>query len=81
MAITFDCECGESLEAEVRHCGRKVRCPTCSERAVVPFPPITFDCACGQSLTADNAHAGRRVTCRIYSLSEVTPTLLRREHA
>jgi hypothetical protein len=36
MAITFNCECGQQLQAQEEHAGRRTRCPQCGRELPIP---------------------------------------------
>jgi hypothetical protein len=36
MAIEFPCECGQVLQAQDEHAGRRTRCPKCGREATIP---------------------------------------------
>jgi hypothetical protein len=74
MPISFSCPCGKQLRVADEHAGKRVRCPSCGETALVPGGAITtapaaapamlrFRCACGQSMQARAEYAGDEAVC------------------
>ena len=36
MAITFQCTCGQTLEVDDKHAGKKAKCPRCGNSITIP---------------------------------------------
>ena len=65
--IKFSCKnCGQKLNVEDKHSGKRIKCPKCSDVCVVPdsSDKIKFHCEnCGQSITVPQIHAGKKGKC------------------
>lgn len=55
MSIRFTCRNGHVLKADVRHAGRKMRCPRCRVGVWVPQPARTREAEAAETLTDTQA--------------------------
>jgi len=79
--IEFSCtKCGQKLNVEDKHSGKRVRCPKCGEVGFVPdnSDKIEFHCeSCGQSISVPKIHAGKKGKCPKCKNLVVVPSLRR----
>ncbi|MCP4261440.1 MAG: hypothetical protein GY774_28650 [Planctomycetes bacterium] len=79
--IKFSCKnCGQKLNVEDKHSGKRVKCPKCGSLGIVPdsSDKIKFHCeSCGQSIRAPQIHAGKKVRCPKCKNPIVIPSLKR----
>jgi DNA-directed RNA polymerase subunit RPC12/RpoP len=65
--IKFSCKnCGQKLNADDKHSGKRVKCPKCGCVGVVPAKTdrITFHCeSCGQKISVPQIHIGKKGKC------------------
>ena len=65
--IRFSCKnCGQKLNVEDKHSGKRVKCPKCGSVGVVPdnSEKIKFQCdSCGQNISVSRIHAGKKGKC------------------
>ena len=65
--IKFHCKnCGQKLNVQDQHSGKRVKCPKCGSVGVAPvnFPKIKFHCKnCGQPISVPQIHAGKKGKC------------------
>jgi TolB protein len=65
--IKLSCKkCGQKLNVEDKHSGKRVKCPKCGSVSVVPdnSDKIKFHCKnCGQSISVPQIHAGKKGKC------------------
>ena len=40
MQFILQCPCGANLKADIKYVGREMKCPKCSQKLIVPEPPI-----------------------------------------
>ncbi|MHC4440861.1 MAG: hypothetical protein ACYS3S_26225, partial [Planctomycetota bacterium] len=63
----FSCKkCGQKLNVEDKHSGKRVKCSKCGSVGVVPdnSDKIKFRCeSCGQSISVPQIHAGKKGKC------------------
>ena len=79
--IKFSCKkCGQRLNVEDKHSGKRVKCPKCGSVGVVPdnSDKIKFRCKnCGQSISVPQIHAGKKGKCPKCKNLVVIPALKR----
>jgi len=79
--IKFSCKkCGQKLNVEDKHSGKRVKCPKCGSVGVVPdnSDKIKFHCeSCGQSISVPQIHAGKKGKCPKCGTSIIVPSLKR----
>ena len=65
--IKFSCKnCGQKLNVEDKHSGKRVKCPKCGSVGVVPAnsDKVMFQCnSCGQKICVPHIHAGTKGKC------------------
>jgi len=76
--IEFGCKnCGQKLNVEDKHSGKRVKCPKCGSVGVVPdnSDKIKFHCdSCGQSISVPQIHAGKKGKCPKCKTSIIVPS-------
>lgn len=79
--IKFSCNnCGQKLNVEDKHSGKRVKCPKCGSVGVVPdnSDKIKFQCNnCGQSISVPKIHAGKKGKCPKCKNPVVVPSVKR----
>ncbi|HCO93690.1 MAG TPA: hypothetical protein DIU00_07035 [Phycisphaerales bacterium] len=79
--IKFPCKsCGQELNVEEEHSGKRVKCPKCGSVGIVPgnSDKIKFHCkSCGQSISVPQIHAGKKGKCPKCKTPIVVPSLKR----
>jgi DNA-directed RNA polymerase subunit RPC12/RpoP len=77
--IKFLCKnCGQKLNVEDKHSGKRVKCPKCGSVGVVPDDSTTikFHCKnCGHKISVPQIHAGKKGKCPKCKNVIVVPTL------
>jgi DNA-directed RNA polymerase subunit RPC12/RpoP len=77
--IKFSCKkCGQKLNVEDKHSGKRVKCPKCGSVRVVPdnSDKIKFDCKnCGHKISVPQIHAGKKGKCPKCKSPIVIPSL------
>jgi Tol biopolymer transport system component/DNA-directed RNA polymerase subunit M/transcription elongation factor TFIIS len=77
--IKFSCKkCGQKLNVEDKHSGKRVKCPKCGSVGVVPdnSDKIKFQCKnCGQSIIVPQIHVGKKGKCPKCKNPVVIPSL------
>jgi WD40 repeat protein/DNA-directed RNA polymerase subunit RPC12/RpoP len=77
--IKFSCKkCGQKLNVEDKHSGKRVKCPKCGSVGVVPdiSDKIMFHCKnCGQSISVPQIHAGKKGKCPKCKNQVVVPSV------
>jgi DNA-directed RNA polymerase subunit RPC12/RpoP len=77
--IKFSCKkCGQKLNVEDKHSGKRVKCPKCGSVSVVPdnSDKIKFHCKnCGQGISVPQIHAGKKGKCPKCKNPVVIPSL------
>jgi DNA-directed RNA polymerase subunit RPC12/RpoP len=73
-------KCGQKLNVEDKHSGKRVKCPKCGDECVIPDNPgrIKFHCKnCGQSISVPQIHVGKKGKCPKCKNPIVVPSLKR----
>ena len=77
--IKFRCKnCGQKLNVEDKHSGKRIKCPKCGSVGVVPdnSDKIEFQCkSCGHKISVPQIHAGKKGKCPKCKNVIVVPTL------
>lgn len=77
--VKFSCKkCGQKLNVEDKHSGKRVKCPKCGSIRVVPdnSDKIKFDCKnCGHKISVPQIHAGKKGKCPKCKNPVVVPSL------